>query len=101
MSVVGMTSFAGIAASVGTLQAMQAELAGVAAANEGASQAITPAGNEGASAMAMAQQKASSALFATQFALGIEQMMELNGAILSASAATEVTDAGNAVAQLV
>ncbi|AOS94965.1 MULTISPECIES: hypothetical protein [Mycobacterium avium complex (MAC)] len=101
MSVVGMTSFAGIAGSVGVLQAMQAELAAVAAANEGASQAITPAGSEGASVMAMSQQRASSALFATHFALGIEQMMELNGAITAGSAAHEVADAGNAVMQLI
>lgn len=51
--------------------------------------------------MAMSQQRASSALFATHFALGIEQMMELNGAITAGSAAHEVADAGNAVMQLI
>ena len=101
MSVVGMTSFAGMGTAVGVLQGIQSALAGFTAANEGASEALLPPGSEGASAMAMTQQRASSAAFASMFTAGIEQMMELNGSITTSSTATEVADAGNAVMSLV
>ncbi|MEB3022957.1 MULTISPECIES: hypothetical protein [Mycolicibacter] len=101
MSIVGMTSFAGIAGSVGVLEGIQSALGAFCAANQAASMAIMPPGSESASALAMAQQQAGSATYAANFLAGIEQMMELNGAILASSAATEITDAGNAVMSLI
>lgn len=101
MGIVGMTSFAGIAGSVGVLQGIQSALGAFCAANQATAMAIMPPGAESASALAMGQQQAGSATYATNFLDGIQQMMQLNGAILASSAGTEITDAGNAAMSLI
>jgi hypothetical protein len=96
--IVGIATVPGMVGTVGALQGIQAELAAMAAANQGTSAAVLPAGAEGASALATAKHQATAADFAAQFELGLEQMMELSSTIQSASVAHVIADVGSAAA---
>ena len=94
--IVGISSVPAMAGTVGVLQGIQAQLAGMGAANSGAAASVVGAGNEGASALAMAKQQMNAAQFAAAFNAGIEQMLELSTTIQAASATTVATDLGSA-----
>ena len=87
----GINSTAGMVGSAGVLAAIQAQMAATSAANGVAAAALRPPGNEGASARALASQHVNAAMFETNFALGLKEMMELIPTLTAASAATEAT----------
>jgi hypothetical protein len=96
--IVGINSVPAMGGTVGVLQGIQAELGAATAANSAGAMAVLPAGNEGASTLAMAKHHATAADFATQFEAGIEQMIELSTTIQAASVAHVITDVGSAAA---
>lgn len=94
--IVGMTSLAGMGGATAALQGIHAQLTAMTAANTAAAAAVTPPGNDGASAFAMAQQQTNAAEFAAQFAIALEQMQELLVTLQAATTATAITDSANA-----
>lgn len=94
--IVGIGSVPAMAGSVAVLQGIQAQLGAMTAANSAVAASVVPAGNEGASALAMAKQQMNAAQFAAAFGAGIEQMLELSTTIQAASASTVATDLGSA-----
>ena len=89
----GMISPPAAMGSAAVLSGIQAQLMGMSAANSGSFAAVMPAGLDGASARAAAQQLASAMEFETNFALGLEQMMELSGTVGIAATSYDAIDA--------
>jgi hypothetical protein len=89
----GIVSNAGLQGSLAALQAIHAQLMATSAANGATAVAITPPGNEGASARAVAMQMSNAAQFSSMFALGLEQMQEEFTSMATHSAAMFAADA--------
>lgn len=100
MSIVGMTSLPGMAASQGAFSAIEAELTAFLATNTAAGMSIMPPGMEGASAFAMAQQQANLVTFATNALAGITAFQQFIATVGAATTATEITDLGSAARML-
>lgn len=93
---VGIQTFGGMVGTVAALNALQAQLETVTAANHAVAQTIAPPGSEGASDLAVAKQLANIEEFGLQFGGGLSQMQQLFMTMGMDSAAVMATDAASA-----
>lgn len=98
MTVIGMTSVAGVDAGATAVNAVGAQIGATHEAVNAVASAILPPTQDSASAMATMRQLTNVQEFAAMFRAGLAQQAALSNVVRGAAATTAATDALNAAA---